>query len=108
MSTSSSPVSGSLFWRDAGRAQLLRLFSSASERTPSINTALRTRDFKNSVPTTSSCGKASSFWHAPGSKNYISAVLTAKTTVCDDSNFPGTHRKKQLITSESIHQVGNV
>src|SRR5438045_4004475 len=29
-------------------------------------------------------------------------------TVYDDSNFLGTHRKKQLITSESIHRVGSV
>src|SRR4029077_3351868 len=107
-STSSSPVWGSLFWHGAGHAQLLRRFSSVSERTPSISTALRTKDFKNYAQTILSCGKASSFWRAPASKNYISAAQTPKTTVCDDSNFLGTRRKKQLITSASIHRVGRV
>src|SRR5262245_29968440 len=107
-STSSSLVSGSLFWHDAGHARLLRRFSSASERTLSISMALLTRGFRNSARTILLCGKASSSWRVRVSKNYILGAPTAKTPVCDGSNFLGTRRKKQLITSESIHRVGRV
>src|SRR5438045_8840281 len=69
---------------------------------------LPTGGFRNYALITLSCGKAFNSCYAVAWKNYILDGPSAKTTVCDDSNFLGTRRKKLLITSESIHRVGSV
>ena len=55
-----------------------------------------------------SCGKAFSFWRKMAQRSYISDAPSRKTKVCDGSNFPGTPRRKQLITSALIHRVASV
>src|SRR4029453_15327059 len=105
-SISSGLVSVLLCSHSEDRVPLPLRSSFGSERTLSTNTALLTRNFKNYARTILSCGKASSFWCATAQKNYISGAPSAKTMVCDDSNFRGGRRKRQLITSELIHLVG--
>src|SRR5215472_12403076 len=108
MSISSGRVSVLLSLHGTGRAQLPPRSSSGLENTLFISTALRTKDFRSFVRTILSCGMAFRLWRMPALKNYISVAPTAKMTACDDSNFPGTRRKRHLTTSELIHLVGSV